>query len=223
VTGQVTPWCLVVPVKRLATAKTRLTRVAGERREELALAFCLDTVAAALSTSLVREVIVVTDDEGAAAQLREVGAHVAPDEPDSGLNPALLHGAELARQRHPGTNLGALSADLPALRPAELDHALRLASGHPLSMIRDIGGEGTTTLLARAGTAFAPKFGPRSADLHRRAGAVDLSGPDLPSLRRDVDTEADLRAAASLGLGHRSAEVVRLLAADDGGGAGLRR
>ncbi|MDQ1642446.1 MAG: 2-phospho-L-lactate/phosphoenolpyruvate guanylyltransferase [Actinomycetota bacterium] len=210
-TAQTAPWCLVVPVKRLTTAKTRLTRVAGARREELALAFCLDTVAAALAASLVHDVIVVTDDEGAAAGLRRIGATVAADEPDSGLNPALLHGAQVAGDRHPGSSLGALSADLPALRPDELDDALRLASGHPLSMVRDAGGDGTTMLLARAGSPFVPRFGPGSAELHRADGAVDLSGPGVPSLRRDVDTEADLLAALALGLGPRSAEVVRQL------------
>ncbi|NKY79677.1 2-phospho-L-lactate guanylyltransferase, partial [Nocardiopsis dassonvillei] len=40
-------WSLVVPVKRLGRAKTRLAPVAGGRREDLALAIACDTVAAA--------------------------------------------------------------------------------------------------------------------------------------------------------------------------------
>ena len=58
-------WALVVPVKRLSVAKTRLTRVAGEQREALALAFAADTVAAALSSPSVRALLVVTDDPAA--------------------------------------------------------------------------------------------------------------------------------------------------------------
>ena len=33
------PWCVVVPVKRLSQAKSRLARLAGEHRADLALAF----------------------------------------------------------------------------------------------------------------------------------------------------------------------------------------
>ena len=60
------PWCLVVPVKRLALAKTRLAEVAGEHRVDLALAFALDTVTAALACDDVRAVVVVTDEPDAA-------------------------------------------------------------------------------------------------------------------------------------------------------------
>ena len=40
-------WSLVIPVKLLAQAKSRLTGLPGERRRELALAMAADTVAAA--------------------------------------------------------------------------------------------------------------------------------------------------------------------------------
>ena len=55
-------WVVVVPVKRLDRAKTRLsTRPAPERRA-LALAFALDTVRAAITCPGVVGVVVVTDD-----------------------------------------------------------------------------------------------------------------------------------------------------------------
>ena len=66
-------WVLVVPVKRLATAKTRLLGVDDALRQELALAFALDTVAAALSADEVAAVLAVTDDPRAAAALGAAG------------------------------------------------------------------------------------------------------------------------------------------------------
>src|SRR5579875_1485078 len=85
-------WSIVVPVKRLAHAKSRLY-AAGERRlperSTLVLALALDTVAAALATPAVGRVVVVTDERPAAAALRELGAITVPDRPDAGLNPAL--------------------------------------------------------------------------------------------------------------------------------------
>ena len=200
-------WCLVVPVKRLALAKTRLAAAAGPYRSELALAFALDTVGAALGCDLVRAVVAVTDEPKAARLLRQLGAEVVADRPDAGLNPALVHGAEAARAADPDCGIGALSADLPALRPAELARALRQATA-AVSFVRDAGRDGTTLLLARPGSELEPEFGPASADRHAARGAVELLSAGFPSLRRDVDTEEDLAAALGLGLGPRSAEVV---------------
>ncbi|HEX2315202.1 MAG TPA: 2-phospho-L-lactate guanylyltransferase, partial [Thermomonospora sp.] len=110
--GELT-WSLVVPVKVLARAKTRMADAAGPHREALALAVAADTVSAALACPAVAEVIVVTDDPLAAAELSALGARVVPDVPDRGLNPALSYGAGLARRDRPGSGVGALSADLP--------------------------------------------------------------------------------------------------------------
>jgi 2-phospho-L-lactate guanylyltransferase len=118
-------WSLVVPVKVLARAKSRLAVLAGPHRAALALAMAADTVAAALACPVVDRVIAVTDDAEAARVLAGLGALVTGDEPGRGLNPALRHGAALAAARWPGSAIGALAADLPALRPAELDLGLR--------------------------------------------------------------------------------------------------
>ena len=55
-------WAIVVPVKRLAVAKSRLL-VAPTVRAELALAMALDSVAAALACPLVSTVVAVSDDD----------------------------------------------------------------------------------------------------------------------------------------------------------------
>lgn len=200
-------WCLVVPVKRLASAKTRLAEVAGEQRVDLALAFALDTVTAALASAAVRALIVVTHEPEALRTLTELGALVVSDEPDAGLNPALLHGATVAARAHPGTAVGALSADLPALRPDELSAALAAAMDVGTAFVRDAQGSGTTTLLARRAGDFAPAFGPESAAAHLRGGAVELHGDAFPSLRQDVDTAADLEQALAMDVGPHTAAV----------------
>jgi 2-phospho-L-lactate/phosphoenolpyruvate guanylyltransferase len=206
-------WCLVVPVKRLSQAKTRLRGSVGQHRAELALAFALDTTEAALACSRVRAVVAVTDEPEAAELLMELGAVVVADEPDAGLNPALAHGAAAAAAAHPDSGVGALSSDLPALRPAELALVLDRAADLDLSFVPDAAGSGTTLLLARRPADFAPRFGPASAGAHATVGAVDLGDGAIPSLMRDVDTEEDLEEAAALGLGPRTARIVSRLAA----------
>ncbi|MFC6878861.1 MULTISPECIES: 2-phospho-L-lactate guanylyltransferase [Actinomadura] len=206
-------WSLVVPVKVLARAKTRMSGAAGPHREALALAVAADTVAAALRCDRVRDVIVVTDDPLPAAELAALGARVVPDEPDSGLNPALVYGAGRGRELAPDAGVGALSADLPALRPAELRRVLDAAAGAPEAFVPDAVGVGTTLYTARPGVPFSPAFGGDSRTAHRARGARELSLGDIDSVRRDVDTLDDLKAALALGTGPRTAAVASLLPA----------
>ncbi|MFI0356722.1 2-phospho-L-lactate guanylyltransferase [Actinomadura sp. 9N407] len=206
-------WSLVVPVKVLARAKSRLSGAAGPHRQALALAVAADTVVAALRCEPVRHVIVVTDDPVAAAELGALGALIVPDEPDAGLNPALVYGARRSRMTAPDTGVGAISADLPALRPGELERVLDEASRAPEAFVPDAAGIGTTLYTARPGVPFSPAFGRDSRTAHRARGARELLPGDIDSVRRDVDTLEDLRAALALGTGPRTAAVAALLPA----------
>jgi 2-phospho-L-lactate guanylyltransferase len=208
-------WTLVVPVKPLARAKSRLSGPAGPYRERLALAIATDTVSAVLRASRVQGVVVVTDDPVAAPELAALGAVVVADEPDSGLNPALVHGAAEARRLAPESAVGALSADLPSLRPGELDRALDAAAESRNAFVPDAAGVGTTLYTARPDAGFSPEFGAGSRARHRRSGARELAFDDVPSIRRDVDTIDDLRAALDLGVGPRTASVALLLPVPD--------
>jgi 2-phospho-L-lactate/phosphoenolpyruvate guanylyltransferase len=200
-------WSVLMPVKVLAQAKSRLAELAGPRRGELALALACDTASAVLACKAAAQVIVITDDPVAADALASLGALVVPDEPRDGLNAALRHGAAHASSRWPGSGTAALSADLPALRPAEIGQALRAASAWPTAFVADAAGDGTTLYTAAPETAFRPAFGLASRARHAAGGAVELDLSGIPGLRRDVDTPADLRGAAAIGLGPRTAPL----------------
>ncbi|GGO93883.1 2-phospho-L-lactate guanylyltransferase [Wenjunlia tyrosinilytica] len=221
----------MLPLKPLSLAKSRLHAVAGELRAGLALAFAQDTVAAALRCPAVGGVMVVTDDPQARQALRALGATVVPDLPGSGLNAALAHGEARTRAARPDAPVAALNADLPALRPEELERVLEAAARWPRAFLADAAGVGTTLLAARPGVALRPAFGEGSRAGHRASGAVDLAleggtrdgsrrdparagaghrGPALGgvgSVRQDVDTAEDLRAALRLGVGPRTREA----------------
>ena len=203
------PWGVVVPVKRLAHAKTRLAAYGGVLRTELALAFAADVVEAALRCEAVERVLVVTDDERAAPVLRALGATVVADAPDAGLNPALAHGAGLLRADRLTCGVATVSADLPSLRPDDLAAVLRQVPPGGRAFVADADGRGTTLLAAGPGADLSPAYGGSSRERHRASGAVELAGP--VALRRDVDTPEDLRRALALGVGPRTAEVVARL------------
>lgn len=193
-------WCVVVPVKTLDRAKSRLSTDPQERAT-LALCFAADTVAAALHAPSVLEVVVVTDDPTAVTLMRDLGATVIRDVPNAGLNPALRHGAAHAASRHRGCGIVALLADLPALRSADLALALGRAATLGAAVVPDVAATGTTAYFVAAGGQFVPRFGWESLRAHVESGATPLTDVDLPTLRRDVDTPADLASAVVLGVG----------------------
>lgn len=194
-------WSVVVPVKRVAAAKTRLYSSGRPlpAREQLVLALAADTVRAALASSAVARAVVVTDEPEARVVLERLGAIVVGDEPDDGLNPALRHGADAALKAAPSDGVAVLASDLPALRAEELTAALQLAQAHPRAFIADASGVGTA-LLAVSEPPLDPRYGGPSRAAHLDSGAVELPG-QWPSLQRDVDTVADLEEAARIGLG----------------------
>ena len=201
-------WGLVVPVKRLALAKSRLGAYGERARQDLALAFALDVVRAALACPAVVDLLVVTDDETAAAVLADLGARISPDSPAAGLNPALAHGATLMRLGA-AEGVAALSADLPSLRPADLARALAEVPARRRAFVADAAGLGTTLLAAAPGVDLSPAYGHGSRAGHRESGATELTGS--ASLRLDVDTPDDLRAALRLGVGPATAAVAAAL------------
>ena len=130
------------------------------------------------------------------------------DAPDDGLNPALVHGADLLLAEHGPGGVATVSSDLPALRPADLADALQSVPPGGRAFVADVQSRGTT-LLAAAGTDLLPAYGPDSRQAHLSSGALEL--PGTPGLRRDVDTPEDLREALALGVGpHTAAAAARL-------------
>nr|WP_197973318.1 2-phospho-L-lactate guanylyltransferase [Streptomyces gossypiisoli] len=205
-------WTLVIPVKPLARAKSRLADAAADGlRPGLALAFAQDTVAAALASPAVRDVAVVTDDALAGRELAALGARIVDDEPGGGLNAALAHGAAAVRAERPESPVAALNADLPALRPAELARVLDAAAEFPRAFLPDAAAIGTTLLAAGPGRELLPAFGTDSRARHRTGGAVELRLAGVDSVRQDVDTADDLRAALALGVGPRTAAATARL------------
>jgi 2-phospho-L-lactate/phosphoenolpyruvate guanylyltransferase len=198
---------LVVPVKALPDAKSRLRgAVRPGEHTRLVLAVLLDTVTAAAESDGVRRVLVVSSDPTVASVLAAEGFECVPEGPSRGLNEALRHGAAILREADPTGQIGALQADLPALRPNELAAAIKTADGRR-AFCADRQTTGTTLLLSAPGAPLDPRFGVGSARAHAASGAMVLTD-SWPSLRCDVDTVEDLAVARDLGLGKRSSALL---------------
>ncbi|MBP1820486.1 2-phospho-L-lactate guanylyltransferase [Mycobacterium sp. OAE908] len=208
-TGDVADVALVIAVKRLTAAKTRLAPVfSAATRENVVLAMLIDTITAASAVPALRSITVVTPDEVAAAAARALGARVLVDPTPEGhpnpLNNALAAAESAARLETP--NVVALQGDLPALQTQELAEAIAAARGYPRSFVGDRHGTGTSALFA-FGVGLDPQFGPDSAQRHRHSGAIELTGA-WPGLRCDIDTPDDLLMARRLGVGTATAQAI---------------
>ncbi len=207
-------WSAVLPVKGGPAAKSRLG--AGP---SLAAAIAADSIDAVVACPRVARVVVVTADDATAGSARRSGAEVLAEPGGGGLNGAVRAGLGALDPDGPAA---VLLADVPALRPGDLELALTLVERALIEraladgaapgqvMVADAEGTGTVLLAGTAPGRLRPAFGPGSLAAHRALGATVLT-PDLPRLRRDVDTAEDLLAALLLGCGPRTRQAARTL------------
>jgi 2-phospho-L-lactate guanylyltransferase len=206
-------WVVLVPMRATPGGKTRLANASPgpDAHTRLVAAIRADTLAAVNASAGVRAAVAVVDTAAAAGPelVAEVFVQTAP-----GLNAALREAAAWATSRWPDAGLAALVGDLPALRSDELAAALDEAARHPRAFAADADGTGTTLLTARPDARLVPRFGAGSARRHA-ACATELDVG--PGLRADVDTVADLHAAARLGVGPATAAELDAAAASSPG------
>jgi 2-phospho-L-lactate guanylyltransferase len=168
-----------------AEGKTRLhssTRI----RRVLAHAMFTDVLAACV---LIGRTRVVTPDEKAAAEAREVGAEVLVD-PGGGQGAAVQAGLEGVE---PGGIL-VVNADVPCVVPHDLRTLLAATPAGCFALVEAL--DGTTNALSLPSSeAFAPLYGPSSSDrfrAHASSLGVEAASVVVPNLADDVDTMDDL-------------------------------
>jgi 2-phospho-L-lactate guanylyltransferase len=205
-------WSVVVPVKTLGAAKSRLLPADDPSRPELAIAFLEDALDALNHSEHVERVIVVTDDERVRRLVEGCGAQWMPEAPHFGLNEAAAHGVS---QAPPNSPVAVMAGDLPCLTTPAIDLVLSWAADYPRAFLSDAQGIGTTMLFARESADCTPAFGGRSRARHAQLGFTEL-GLDRPAserellarARRDVDTPVDLWDAIRLGVGPATSRVL---------------
>ncbi|QDQ97732.1 2-phospho-L-lactate guanylyltransferase [Tomitella fengzijianii] len=232
---------VIVPVKNLAGAKSRLTPGIDESaRRGLVLAMLEDTLRSLSASPAVSAVTVVTPDAAVAAVATRCGACCVDEQqaliratadggasggPRASLNAALTGAAYRVRDAAAPAHLAFVQADLPSLRPGEFTAAAASAiasaaapdapAGHGRAYIADRSGDGTTAVfVSGATTRLRLAFGTDSSRRHAAQGAVALHG-SWPGLRADVDTVADLHHVRRLGTGTATAAMLRRIGVPD--------
>jgi 2-phospho-L-lactate guanylyltransferase len=186
-------------VRSLEGAKSRLGAVLdAEERRDLVERLLRRTVAAALATPGVTDVVVVSPDPDVLAVASAVGARPLTQQ-SRGLNPALQE----ARTAIAADRLLVLPADLPAVTAGDLVQILAAgdAAGTPSVVLApDRHGRGTNALLLAPPDVIDFAFGGDSRAAHAwLASSADAAYGEVPGvLALDVDTPDDLLLAEPL-------------------------
>jgi len=190
---------VVVPVKRLDVAKSRLVDLGDDLRRDLVVAFLLDTLDAVVASPAVARVAVVTDDPVVVSAVSDLGflargVAIVADTASGGLNPALHRGVAALRTRRPPSPYGvlALCADLPGLTTTAVSDLLGMAPEGRAGFVADRAATGTTAYVTHDVRHFDPRFGPGSRAAHLAQGSKELSGVVGEAIRCDVDVREDL-------------------------------
>jgi 2-phospho-L-lactate guanylyltransferase len=185
----------IVPVNVLSKSKARLSPVfrPAERRE-LSIAMLRDVLAALRSARNVRRVTVVSADKDVREIARRFGAAFLWEGRRRGLN----KGVRLAirnSERKGALAVLVIHADLPLVKPLEIDRFVEQSQGHSVALIPSKDGSGTNALLMNPPDAIRPVFGHRSLKRHLRLAKQRGAASKVLASRGisfDIDKPQDL-------------------------------
>jgi 2-phospho-L-lactate guanylyltransferase len=189
---------VAIPVRAFEGAKSRLGEVLdAEERRDLVERLLRRTIAAALATPGVTEVVVVSPDPEALGVAAAAGARPV-EQRSRGLNPSLQE----ARDAATGDRLLIVPADLPGVTPEVLLRVLDAGdeAGTPSVVLApDRHGRGTNALLLDPPDVIDPAFGGDSRAGHAwLASSADAAFAEVRDvLALDIDTPEDLLLAGA--------------------------
>jgi 2-phospho-L-lactate guanylyltransferase len=189
---------VLIPLKRLDAAKTRLAPALTNEERGRLMAGMLAGVARAAVRAAAGRVALASSDPLAPDLARGLGVECVSD---GGLpwNEGLVHAR--SRLDRPAAAVLYLAGDLPLVEAADVA-ALVDAGAERTVVIGRAHDGGTNALWVCPAGAFVPAFGAAgSAAVHARrarAHGLDAVMLDRPGLARDVDTPADLAAVRRL-------------------------
>ncbi|MGM0981927.1 MAG: 2-phospho-L-lactate guanylyltransferase [Pseudomonadota bacterium] len=192
---------IVIPVKSFSLAKSRLDqRLSPDHRSALARRLCERTLRFFASRFPDHDRLVVTASPVITRLARHHGAMVLEESAAEGLSLAAQRAAEWASQRgYPAQLL--IPADIVQLDEAEIHELLEAQSEEAGVVICPATDGGTNALLTSPPDAMPFRFGPRSAEAHRETAlrrGLSCQMLELPQLRFDLDTPADLNTLDTL-------------------------
>jgi len=193
--------CVVVPIKAFTSAKSRLSdKLDPDRRACLAQAAADRVLRAVADCPLVELRLAVVDTDLAARMALHRNFEVL-QRPDLLGQSAAVGAGFSAAIRRGATNILTVSADIPLVRPKDIDEILR-PRPPVLVMVSDREGLGTNAMRLDPAIDLHLHFGPDSLAMHKREAAalrLPVKVIDNRRVRLDIDTPDDIDALEVFG------------------------
>ncbi len=157
----------IVPVKPLRRGKSRLSGILSEdERTALNQTMLINTLKTLIQVKGIETILVVSRDPLALSIARDYSARTVLEDGSPELNTALRRAASVAKA-YLATMIFILPADLPLIKPVDIDNFLKKA-GHPPEIIisPDRRKDGTNALLINPANLIEFKYGPGSFNSH---------------------------------------------------------
>ena len=199
---------VIVPVKPLNQAKTRLSQVLSpEQRQQLAETMLRHVLGVVQHVPQLMGTLVISRDNKALSIAREYGARTVQESGAPELNAALMRATQVISRMN-GSAILILPADLPLLVQEDVQGIIHMGEVEPSVVIAtDQHQDGTNALFIRPPGLFEYAYGPgsfrRHMDKAHEVGA-EVHVYQSERLSLDIDVPADLKFYSELSQGYAS-------------------
>ena len=192
--------CIIIPVKRLDNAKSRLSSLLTEdERKQFCLKMLEDVLRTVKSTKHPHESVVVSKDPMMSKIAKDFDA-VHLKERETGLNKTVSEAVDWSVKRG-AVSVLVLPADIPLVVPTDLNRMLTLGEKASMVISPSKDGRGTNALLLTPPNISPTFYGPHSFQRHiKEASKLKISFRRYrsPRIALDIDTVENLKYFASL-------------------------
>jgi 2-phospho-L-lactate guanylyltransferase len=191
---------IIIPVKRLDNAKSRLSSLlTDDERKQFCLKMLEDVLETVKSTKHPHETVVVSNDPTVSKVAKNFDAAYLKER-KTGLNKSVSEAVDWCVERGAASVL-VLPADIPLVTPNDLDRILMLGEKASVVISPSSSGKGTNALLLTPPNVSPTFYGPHSFQRHtKEAKKLKISCRRYRShgLALDIDTIEDLTYFVSL-------------------------
>src|SRR4051794_16905671 len=199
---------VIVPVKPLNQAKTRLSQVLSpEERQQLAETMLRHVLSVVQHVPQLMGTLVISRDNKALSIAREYGARTVQESGAPELNAALMRATQVISRLN-GSAILILPADLPLIVQEDVQSIIRMGENEPSVVIAtDQHQDGTNALFIRPPALIEYAYGPGSFRRHidkAREADAEVHIYESERLSLDIDMPADLKFYSELSQGYAS-------------------
>ena len=187
---------VIVPVKPLRTAKSRLSTVmTSDERYDFAGGMLRQLLHVVMQTSRLSGAIVISKDPKALSVARDAGAKTIRETGNSSLNIALQKATEVVRSWG-ADQVMILPADVPFITTHDLNEMIELGREYNTVVIApDFHKDGTNGMLSYPPGIIEYQYGTESFHKHKQsalAAGAKVHVYESPTINLDIDVPGDL-------------------------------